>query len=185
MQKQEILYEGENCVLLNLRDVTDSRLLELERQCSQVIKKLNFTFSQDLTAPLSLIIVITECLQDMCQSSPHKTEMLKMLKQITSAAQMAFYKLKDLVVVCQSTDKVLQSKERFDLVEATDEVCKLAELQTEGKRVTLEVNFDEIYCQKMDFDGDRDLYQQVLLNVISNAVKFSPEKSCVDIMVSA
>lgn len=70
-------------------------------------------------------------------------------------------------------------------MEATDEVCKLAELQTEGKRVTLEVNFDEIYCQKMDFDGDRDLYQQVLLNVISNAVKFSPEKSCVDIMVSA
>ena len=57
MQKQPILFDGYDCVMISLRDVTSIHNLKKLKQDKALLSKLHLTISKDLCDPLSLIIV--------------------------------------------------------------------------------------------------------------------------------
>ena len=66
----------------------------------------------------------------------------------------------------------------FALTETIEDVVSMLLPSLEEKQLTLEVNVPDSLPK---IDADIDLIQQVLINLISNAVKYSPENTCIEI----
>ena len=49
------MFEGQKCMLLSMRDVTSSHILDKTKQEIDMLKKFSQTISKDLVDPLSLI----------------------------------------------------------------------------------------------------------------------------------
>ena len=71
---------------------------------------------------------------------------------------------------------ILASRARFDLTEQVRRCVLLFENKWEMRKLNLNVELDEV-----TLEGDEELLSQVWLNLIDNAVKFTPEGGCVDI----
>ncbi len=71
---------------------------------------------------------------------------------------------------------ILTNRTRFDLSEQVRRCVLLFENQWERRRLNLTVELDEV-----SIVGDEELLSQVWLNLIDNAVKFTPEGGCVEI----
>ncbi len=71
---------------------------------------------------------------------------------------------------------ILANRTRFDLTELVRRCVLLFESKWEQRRLNLNVELDEV-----TISGDEELLSQVWLNLIDNAVKFTPEGGCVDI----
>ena len=71
---------------------------------------------------------------------------------------------------------ILANREKFDLTEQIRRCVLLFETKWDQRRLNLTVELDEI-----SLFGDEELLSQVWLNLIDNAVKFTPEGGCVEI----
>lgn len=71
---------------------------------------------------------------------------------------------------------ILAIREPFDLTEQVRRCVLLFESKWDLRRLNLNVELDEV-----TLEGDEELLSQVWLNLIDNAVKFTPEGGCVDI----
>lgn len=71
---------------------------------------------------------------------------------------------------------ILANRTRFDLTEQVRRCVLLFENKWEQRKLNLSVELDEV-----TMEGDEELLSQVWLNLIDNAVKFTPEGGCVDI----
>lgn len=74
---------------------------------------------------------------------------------------------------------ILASRAMFDLTEQIRRCVLLFETKWEQRRLNLSVELDEISLK-----GDEELLSQVWLNLIDNAVKFTPEGGCVEIRLT-
>lgn len=74
---------------------------------------------------------------------------------------------------------ILAHREKFDLTEQLRRCVLLFENKWEQRRLNLTVEFEEI-----SLVGDEELLNQVWLNLIDNAVKFTPEGGCVEIRLA-
>lgn len=71
---------------------------------------------------------------------------------------------------------ILANRTRFDLTEQVRRCILLFETKWDQHRLTLNVELEEV-----SLEGDEELLSQVWLNLIDNAVKFTPEGGCVEI----
>ena len=65
-------------------------------------------------------------------------------------------------------------KEKFNLSEQLRQAILSLESKWESKNINFDLNFDEIY-----YYGDSGLINHIWTNIISNAIKFSPENSTI------
>ena len=68
---------------------------------------------------------------------------------------------------------------------STEEVINIIELQSRGKKINIDVSYESNALMNARFSNDSTKYQQVLLNVLSNAVMYSPTDSAVSISISS
>lgn len=128
--------------------------------------------SHEIRTPLTAISGIAEILEGAQSNLTVKQkQMIKILNSSTSS-------LKDLVNDILDFSRIesgeLELDENiFNLHEAFDQVISIVSLKATEKNLNFAFDYSEIKKQK--FLGDRTRLRQILLNLISNAIKFTNE----------
>jgi len=142
LRHQEIIFEGEKCVLLSMRDVSSTHKLSKSKQEIELLKKLSTTISEDLIDPLSLIAVSVNWLIRWQKDNSPNEEVLENLYRILVASKMSLFKCKDLLEISSGMDTMQQSNTQFSLKKVTDEITDIVELQSRGKKVRVNVSYE-------------------------------------------
>jgi len=96
-----------------------------------------------------------------------------LIQQMRNASKFAQMKFKDLLDVSLLDNGSFTLQEsRFNVHEIIKEVCDLMEVQASAQKLTIDLNLAQLSI--IDAIGDSNRIQQVLLNILSNAIKFSP-----------
>lgn len=156
---------------INFRDRT-MRALEIKQN---KIRSLIRILAHDINNPLGLIVFSNEFLK---AKNPNDSDLHKFIKKIDVGTN-------HILAIVNSTrdyEQLTSSKKRLSLEgvnveEALDEALVILEERLTKKRITIHKNI-----QKGMIKVDRSAFiSQVLLNILTNAVKFSFERSTIEI----
>ena len=138
---------------------------------SQAKTTFLFNMSHDIRTPMNAIIGYTNLAK---REGTSESEMRDFLDKIDSSSQHLLALINDVLEMSriESGKMELESVET-DLVKTIDEVRDMFATQMEGKGITYSVTAEEMTDRWVLCDKNR--LDRVLLNLISNAYKFTPE----------
>eukprot|EP00299_Pterocystis_sp_00344_P000451 c10124_g1_i5.p1 GENE.c10124_g1_i5~~c10124_g1_i5.p1 ORF type:complete len:422 (-),score=149.83 c10124_g1_i5:326-1450(-) len=120
-------------------------------------------------------------------SHPQKAEkesLLEMMENIVKATDLAVVVLNDVLDMQKLQSGSFQFTRRpFQLIEAHQQVFRVMQYQLSQKHIQFSLNVDES-LGNLIVVGDSNRFKQVLQNILSNACKFSPYDSQIDVSVS-
>ncbi len=146
------------------------------------VSKTNFiaTISHELKTPISSIKMSLKLLNDTRIGSVNK-EQGQLIENINEDADRLLKITSELLDLTQiESGKIELHKQKVLPSEIINTAVDATEVQAQQKQVTLEVNCDPA-IPKIEADADKTSW--VLINLISNAIRHSPDKSKVIISV--
>jgi len=164
----------------------EQRSLDLEiqtdaaRVASQAKSEFLARMSHEIRTPLNAIIGMTEIAKKA--DTPDKTT--SSLEAVTAASNHLLGILNDVLDMSKiESGKFILSRESFAILTAMDEVAEIIDQRCVEKNIEFVRNFE------VDGDpgvlGDKLRLKQVLINLLGNAVKFTPENGKITFSVSA
>ena len=171
------------------RDMTESRsqqagheeMLAMEKQANEMKDQFLAVMSHELKHPLNLIQVNTELLLSQAEVRT-LPQAVRAGETIRSAVVSQTKIIDDLLDLARArTGKMTMRLEPVDLTELAASITNAAREAARTKKVMLK--FD---CEQEHLFGlcDRVRTEQVLWNLINNAIKFTPEAGCVTVQLA-
>ncbi|HLO37533.1 MAG TPA: ATP-binding protein [Lacibacter sp.] len=149
-------------ILANYHDVTERRALEKQKEQFIGIA------SHELKTPVTSIKGYVQVLEEIFTLNGN-TEALSMLKKMEGQIDRLTNLIKDLLDVTQISEGILKLKKSdFDLNELITEV--ITEIQPIALKHLIVTDLQPLQL----INGDKEKLRQVLVNVLSNAIKYSP-----------
>ena len=134
-------------------------------------------FSHEFKTPIVSIKGFAEELKHDDLTKEQRNEYLDII--ISESTRLASLATNVLNLSRVEKQTILTNRTRFDLTEQVRRCVLLFENKWEQRRLNFTVELDEV-----SVFGDEELLNQVWLNLIDNAVKFTPEGGCVDIRLT-
>jgi len=168
------LEDGGGCLLL-LQDLTELRRLETVR------RDFVANISHELRTPTASIKALAETLRDGAIDDPTvaKDFLAKINAEVDKLTQMV-QELGDLSRI-ESGEASIRKKP-FDIAEAIEQVAGRLKAQADRAGLSLGIEIASSLPQAL---GDRDRVEQVLVNLIHNAIKFTPPGGRVSVSAKA
>jgi two-component system, OmpR family, phosphate regulon sensor histidine kinase PhoR len=160
-------------VLLVFHDITEIKKLE------QMRKDFVANVSHELKTPVTSIKGFTETLIDGAMHNQDTLEaFLSIINKESNRMQTLIQDLLDFSKIEQQEFKL--NIQDFDLYELIKEVITMLNKKAKSKDIGLELEFnrEELYIQ-----GDHDRLKQVLINIISNAILYTPPRGSVKVLL--
>ena len=157
---------------------TNQRMLELDRAKGEFVSAV----SHELRTPLTSIVGYTELLTDDFSANLTALQQ-QLIERIERNGERLLHLVEDLLTLARVEDGSLSlDRTPTDLRDAvrnaTDEVSHAAH----KGRVSLRVHLPD---EPVVLEGDAAYLERLVLNLVSNAVKFTPEGGSVDVDVTA
>ncbi len=156
-------------VLVMLHDVTKQQKLEMSR------REFVANVSHELKTPLTTVKSHAETLLDII--GDNKTAEM-FTNTILNETDRMTRLVKDLLLISSLEGKMILNRSVFSFKSMINDVVATMTLVANEKGHRL--NFEAI-AEIPDFYGDRDKIEQVLYNVISNAIKYTPNGGKINI----
>lgn len=162
--------EGAGCMIL-VQDLTELRRLE------NIRRDFVANISHELRTPIASLKAIAETLQGGAIDDPSAANdfLIKMNAETDRLAQMV-QELGELSRI-ESGESPLQ-RLPFDVSEAIHEAVGRLQAQADRAGISLNINIQQRMPQAL---GDLDRVEQVLLNLVHNAIKFTPSGGTVSV----
>jgi len=162
-------------IVVVLRDITNEEQLEQARR--------NFVadVSHELRTPLTTIKSYSETLMDT-PDAPHELSS-KFLNVISSEADRMVRIISDLLTLSQLDAKttVYKQPEAIDVRKMLEGVVDRLQLTAKKKDQVLSYNpINEV----PQITGDRDALERVIINIVGNALKYTPDGGHIDVFSS-
>ncbi|WP_184308025.1 ATP-binding protein [Anaerosolibacter carboniphilus] len=160
-------------IVMVLQDITERQKLDNMR------KEFVANVSHELKTPLTSIKSYTETLLDGALENKEMAE--QFLKVVDSEADRMTRLVRDLLQLSSLDYKQVKwNKKDYDLVKIVKNSVMKVEMTAKNKSQTLE------YISQEDsmpgyFDSDR--IEQVILNIVSNAIKYTPEEGQIKVFL--
>jgi len=163
-------------IIALMRDITERRMLEEMR--SEFITNV----SHELRTPLTSIKGYLETLLDGALEDPEMTR--HFLEVMNSETERFTRLIDDLLNLSQVENRraVINCTQPVKLPELVNRVATMYKAQAEEKSITLNTEFKD--AESCVVQGDPDMISQVLINLVDNAVKYTPEGGVIDIRCS-
>lgn len=168
--------EDENKIVsaqIHLRDITGRKRLEQQLMRAEkmaVLSRFSTTLAHDLRNPVIGIKKTLEMLQQFPRGLNEDTSKNLFADLITSS-DLLLGMINDVLDLYQDSYKELPLLLfHFFMAETLEEVIKLLRFQIEEKRVHIELDRAEDLVVR----GDKRRLQRVFINLLDNAIKFSP-----------
>ncbi len=173
--------------IIEVADVTEMvhRQLELERAMNEA-KRANAhkgeflaRMSHEIRTPMNAIIglanVVQRNLEEEGGDAPALIEARGHVRQIEDSSQHLLCLLNDILDISKiEAGKISLLEEAVDLVALADTVTSIIQPRCREKNITFETFFDSFSPSTFLTDSLR--LRQVLINLLGNAVKFTPER---------
>ena len=198
---QRILYdtskaEGELLSLINSTISHEMRnpLNSVINQC-KIIYAMCMTFNQVLTEGVSdMPVIIFDQLKDVYD------EVLKSVNIMSSSSQLLLLNVEDILGFAQlKAGKFVKIIKRFNIKRAIEDIVSIQQYQAESKNIQIQTKFlgfpprnlQKIYPdgeeipiseQNLMIESDEKRIKQVLINLQSNALKFTKETGVIQIV---
>jgi two-component system phosphate regulon sensor histidine kinase PhoR len=164
----------EQKTMLVFHDVT--RLKKLERIRTDFVANV----THEIRTPLTAIIGFVETLQQGAIDDRGKT--LQFLQTIHENAQRLNRLVDDLLILTGiELGETNFHPERLTIKDALDQALTIVTERISGKKLTL---LKEIRQDLPPIRADRDQLIQILLNILDNAVKFTPKRGTITVTAS-
>ncbi|MBE7047969.1 MAG: cell wall metabolism sensor histidine kinase WalK [Ruminococcaceae bacterium] len=156
-------------VLVVLHDITRQQKLENSR------REFVANVSHELRTPLTTIKSYAETLLDMAEGSDMPVSFINTIVNETDRMTRL---VKDLLVLSSLERSDQLKKTEFNMAVLLSDVVDTMELvaRDQGHRLKLKVN-----KPLGNFYGDRDRLEQLLYNIISNSIKYTPNGGKIDV----
>lgn len=180
------LVEGK--YILTVEDITSdenkTRLLHDAMLAAQRANEAKSTFltnmSHEIRTPMNAIIGMTVLAQMHLESRPRVQDCLN---KIAGASRHLLGLINDILDMSKiSSGKMTLSTETFSLSDLLDATATIILPQVNAKGHDFEMHI-EGECDRM-FEGDPLRIQQMLINILGNAVKYTPENGSIQLNVS-
>jgi two-component system sensor histidine kinase VicK len=160
--------------IIVLQDVTEQEKLDRMR------KEFVANVSHELRTPLTTIKSYTETLLD--GALENKEHAIKFLKVIDSESERMTRLVKDLLQLSKlEYDSIQWNMKKISIYKIVSECVYRMNISAEQKNQMLEFNSDLDIPEIM---GDRDRIEQVIVNILSNAIKYTHENGKIIINLS-
>ena len=160
--------------IIVLQDVTEQERLDRMR------KEFVANVSHELRTPLTTIKSYTETLLD--GALENKEHAIKFLKVIDTESERMTRLVKDLLQLSKlEYDNIQWNMRKISIYKIVSECVYRMNISAEQKNQILEFNSDLDIPEIM---GDRDRIEQVIVNILSNAIKYTPENGKIMISLS-
>ncbi|MEI6132358.1 MAG: ATP-binding protein [Bacillota bacterium] len=132
--------------------------------------------SHELRTPMTSMRGFIDAILDGTVEPEKKDYYLKIVREETIRLSRLVDDLLDLTSMQSGKMHLIQTS--VDLNEITRRSIIKLEALIIGKQISFEANFDDRDCKVL---GDSDMLERVLINLISNAIKFTPEKGSISV----
>lgn len=157
-----------------IADITEQTKLERAR------REFVANVSHELRTPITTIKSYAETILDMAEEETAETGFIKVIEQ--EADRMTRI-VTDLLTLSKLDNSAkVMDKKVFDLSALVENVVE--KLKINANNQGLEIKFASEGDSK-SFFGDRDRMEQVITNIISNAVKYTPSGGSIDVSCKA
>lgn len=169
---------------MRLKLENDIRFKQMEKERVEEMHsermRLFTNFSHELRTPLTLIInPVDDLLRQMSFSTEVKAS-LQMIKKNTGRLLLLVNNLMDIQKY--EADKMILQKSRFDFMAFLQEMHQSFESVAQNRNISLTLHAD--LPEHYFVNYDREEIEKVFFNLLSNALKFTPEGGTVSIHVS-
>jgi signal transduction histidine kinase len=134
--------------------------------------------AHDLKNPFNSLLVLSKLLLDDYDSFTNE-ERKQFISQINSSAENTYSLLQNLLEWARTqSGKSEIIKERINLSSLSREAIDLLNPVARGKKITISSNVPA----ELTAYADKNMISTVLLNLVSNAVKFTPQKGRIEVL---
>ena len=161
-----------------IRDLTTAKALEAEQQLarkqaeqsSEAKSRFLATMSHEIRSPLNAIMAMNSLLLETRLDE----EQLEIANTVNDGSNALMSLLNDILDFSKIESGQLQiNNEWFDLKQSVERIVNLLAHQAENDRVKVTTAFADDLCPC--YLGDQSRIRQILINLLSNALKFTPE----------
>lgn len=158
--------------LIVLNDVTHLRLLE------NVRKDFVANVSHEIKTPLTAIKGFIETIVQIEDESPEDARrFLKIVMKHVDRLDAILEDLLSLARIEQLTHKKDTATEKISVADVFETVLQVVQAKADEKNIRIESHI----AGKFFIEGDQHLLEQAIINLVDNAVKYSPDGTVVDL----
>ena len=173
-------------IFLRYFSITRSQVHELEkaRQAALEAKKAKSEFlanmSHDIRTPMNAIVGMTAIATAHIDD---RKQVQNCLRKITLSSKHLLGLINDVLDMSKiESGKLTLTTEQISLKEVVEGIVNIMQPQVKTKKQTFDIHIENILTENVWCDGVR--LNQVLLNLLSNATKYTPERGSIQLSLS-